>query len=137
MSNSSGSRARARATEFVGGSSETSEPRHDGSLLETVRREAYLVLQSGAKRGAEYTLRADRVTIGRGEDSDVAIDEPAASRRHAQIERRGGLYFLRDLGSTNGTFLHKLLHGGEAALRDGDRFRIGTTELVFRNNAGG
>jgi pSer/pThr/pTyr-binding forkhead associated (FHA) protein len=122
-------------TEFIGGSPPPGGPRPDSSLLETARRQPYLVVVAGARRGAEFTLGTGAVTIGRGEDADVQIDEPAASRRHAVIEARRGVFVLRDLGSTNGTYLRGLLHGSEAALRDGDHFRIGETELVFR--AGG
>ncbi len=126
-----------KATEFVGGSPGPGSPEEQSLLLETVRRRPYLVVASGPRRAAEFTIRATPVTIGRGEHADVRIDEPAASRRHAVIEEKGGGYVLRDLGSTNGTHLNGLLHAREAPLRDGDRFRIGRTELIFHNHAGG
>ena len=129
-----GGRGQNLGTEFVGGSPRPAGRRDDSSLLETVRREPYLVVTTGARRGAEFTLRSATVTIGRGEDAEVQIDEPAASRRHAVIERKRGAFVLRDLGSTNGTYLRGLLHGSGAALRDGDCFRIGLTEFVFRDN---
>jgi pSer/pThr/pTyr-binding forkhead associated (FHA) protein len=121
------------ATEFIGGSPRPVGPRDDSSLLETARTEPRLVVTKGARRGAEVMLRSDALTIGRGEEADLQIDEPAASRRHAVIERRRGAFVLRDLGSTNGTYLRGLLHGTETALRDGDHFRIGETEIVFRD----
>jgi len=102
-------------------------------LLETARGTAFLVAASGPRRGAEWPLRGAAVTIGRGEEADVRIDEPSASRRHAVIERRPDGYYLRDLGSTNGTHLGGLLHGIAAPLRAGDRFRIGETEFIFRD----
>lgn len=90
----------------------------------------------GARRGdAELPLRSMTTTIGRGEEADVQIDEPAVSRRHTAIERSRGAYVLRDLGSTNGTYLGGLLHGAVVILRDGDRFRIGLTEFVCRDTA--
>lgn len=127
-------RARTTRTDFIGGSPGPARPREESSLLETARREPYLVVTEGALRGAEFPLRSATTTIGRGEDADVQIDEPDASRRHAVIERKRGACLLRDLGSTNGTFLHGLLHAAEAILRDGDRFRIGLTEFVFRDD---
>lgn len=125
-------RARTARTDFIGGSPTPARPGEESSLLETVRREPYLVVTKGALRGSEFPLRSATTTIGRGEDADVQIDEPDASRRHAVIERKRGAYLLRDLGSTNGTYLRELLHGAEAILRDGDQFRIGLTEFVFR-----
>lgn len=127
-------RAQILGTEFIGGTPRPAGPREDSSLLETVRRSPYLVVTTGTRRGAEFTLGSASLTIGRGDDCEVQIDEPAASRRHAVIERRREAFVLRDLGSTNGTHLRRLLHGKEAVLRDGDHFRIGLTEFVFRDN---
>jgi hypothetical protein len=76
-------------------------------------------------------VRRDSVTIGRLPDCDVVIDDKGASRRHAQLKRKGGTYTLTDLGSTNGTKLN-----GETVqsreLHDGDKITIGTTLIEFR-----
>jgi len=73
-------------------------------------------------------------TIGRLPECDVVLRDARASRRHAQIERKGNAYTLTDLGSTNGTRLN-----GETVqvrdLADGDRITIGTTVLEFRERA--
>lgn len=121
-------------TEFIGGSA-APKPEPDASLLLlTARREAYLVIARGAQRAREFPLRAAQVTIGRGEEADIQIDEPAASRRHAVIERRPSGFVLRDLASTNGTFHRGLVHGGETRLLHGDSFRIGETEFLFQDD---
>ena len=121
-------------TNFIGGSPPP-KPEPDASvLLLTARREPYLVIARGQHRAKEFPLRASLVTIGRGEEADIQIDEHAASRRHAMIERRPSGYVLRDLSSTNGTFHRGLLHGGEARLRHGDCFRIGETEFLFQDD---
>ncbi len=68
--------------------------------------------------------------IGRSSACDVALDDASASRRHAELRRRGGKTVLVDLDSTNGT----LVNGRrvrEAPLRAGDRITIGTTTIVF------
>jgi hypothetical protein len=135
-----GSPSRARAhkpTEFVGLERPPQASVDRSPLLETSREAAFLIAVSGRHRGAEWSLGGATVTIGRGEDADVRIDEPAASRRHAHIERRADGYYLRDLGSTNGTFLKQVLHRTAVKLRADDRFRIGETELVFRDPADG
>ncbi|MEP7059659.1 MAG: FHA domain-containing protein, partial [Actinomycetota bacterium] len=76
-------------------------------------------------------VRRDTVTIGRLPDCDVVIADKGASRRHAQVKRKGGTYTLTDLGSTNGTKLN-----GETmqsrAINDGDKITIGTTLIQFR-----
>lgn len=124
---------RPQATEFVGGSP-ASRPEGDAlSLLELRRDDACLVITSGPRREAEFALRGDETTIGRDPAADVPIDEPSASRRHAVIVRSRDGFYLRDLGSTNGTFLHGLLHGREKRLKEGDRFRIGRTEFLFHD----
>ena len=128
----SGRGGRREPTEFVGGSP-ASRPKEQSSLLELARDEACIVITSGPRREAEFVLRGEETVIGRDPAADVTIDEPSASRRHAVIVRRRGGYHLRDLGSTNGTYLFGLLHGEEKPLMEGDRFRIGRTEFLFHD----
>ena len=120
-------------TEFVGGSSPARKAEDASLLLELERREAYLVVASGSRRAAEFTLR-ETLYLGRDESADVVIDDESASRRHAAIEKREDGYYLRDLGSANGTYLNGLLHAKQARLREGDRFRIGQTEFLFHDD---
>jgi pSer/pThr/pTyr-binding forkhead associated (FHA) protein len=79
----------------------------------------------------EVPLVADRVAIGRHPESDIALDQTKVSRHHAQIERHGSAFVIKDLGSTNGTWL-----GDQAIekhlLSDGDTVRIGEARLVFK-----
>ncbi len=122
-------------TEFVGGSP-PSKPKEQSSLLEMVRREACVVITTGTRREAEFVLRGEETTIGRDPAADVPIDEPSASRRHAVITRGRDGFYLRDLGSTNGTYLFGLLHDEDKRLMEGDRFRIGRTEFLFHDRPG-
>lgn len=128
----SGREGRRGPTEFLGGSP-PSKPKEQSSFLELVRNAAYLVITSGPRREAEFVLNHEETTIGRDPAADVTIDEPSASRRHAVIVRRRAGFYLRDLGSTNGTYLFGLLQGGEKLLVEGDRFRIGRTEFLFHD----
>jgi pSer/pThr/pTyr-binding forkhead associated (FHA) protein len=66
----------------------------------------------------------DCVTIGRRADNHITIDEDNISRRHVSIERREGQYYIRDLGSANGTHLNDR-KTDLAQLNDGDRLRVG------------
>ncbi len=124
----------AGPTEFVGGSSPPRKAEDASFLLELERREAYVVVASGPRRQAEFTLRGETtIVLGRDESADLVVDDESASRRHAVIEKHEDGYYLRDLGSANGTYFNGLLHGRQARLREGDRFRIGETEFVFHD----
>ena len=72
-----------------------------------------------------------RLIIGRGSDSDVFLPDHLLSRRHAEIEPRGGAFYLIDLGSTNGTFLNGERVIGERRLHNGDLIAVGESKLVF------
>lgn len=68
-------------------------------------------------------LGTERVMVGRAEETDVRIDDAAASRRHCVVEPHGNGYVVRDLGSKNGTFIsrtrveaHELEHGDEIVI---------------------
>ncbi len=80
----------------------------------------------------EFVLFDDSVTIGRHSSNQVVLSHERVSRQHAAIEQRSGGVFLRDLNSTNGTWV-----GGERItereLRDGDTIKIGSANLVFKS----
>ena len=73
----------------------------------------------------------DLVTIGRTDENRVALEQTKVSRRHAEVVRKGDSFILRDLGSTNGTWMQGE-RVGEAILQDGDVFRIGDAQFVFK-----
>src|SRR5436305_1889310 len=73
----------------------------------------------------------DRLSIGRGSDNDIYLDDPMVSRNHAEVVRQpDGSYQVRDLGSRRGTFLGSR-RIEQAALRDGDELLIGPIRLRF------
>ena len=77
-------------------------------------------------------MSGNELVIGR-EEGDIQIDDLLVSRRHAIIERvDGGELAVRDLDSTNGTFLNGALLLGPAKLQDGDDIRIGPSHLRVR-----
>jgi len=79
----------------------------------------------------EIDLRSGVTTLGRSEECEVTIEDPLVSRRHAQIAVDGDDVRVIDLGSRNGVRLNGALVEGSASLKDGDRVRIGTQDLVF------
>ncbi len=82
-------------------------------------------------RPAETYRLGPATTIGRLPECDVVLADPAASRRHARILQRDGVWLIEDLGSTNGTFVNDE-PVAERPLEDGDRITVGTTVLEFR-----
>lgn len=90
-----------------------------------------LVVISGREKGRTYQVAADRDTVvGRVLDCDVCLLDPRVSRRNAVISVGQGGFFLRDLGSANGTFLNGV-RVSEGQLKDGDKLRLGATEMEF------
>jgi hypothetical protein len=79
----------------------------------------------------EVDLIGDEIVVGRGSIGQVTIDDPMLSRRHIRIDLSGAEPTLDDLHSRNGTQLNGRPLVGRATLKDGDRIRIGTQELVF------
>jgi hypothetical protein len=80
----------------------------------------------------EKTLPIERrIRIGRQSDNDLVVADPGISRHHAEVINESGTCTLRDLGSTNGTYVNgAVVH--EHALRDGDRISLGSTVVEFR-----
>jgi pSer/pThr/pTyr-binding forkhead associated (FHA) protein len=70
-----------------------------------------------------------QITIGR-EGSDIVLDNPQVSRNHAAIERANGRHLLRDVGSTNGTFVNGQ-RITQHTLSPGDVIQIGAFKLVY------
>jgi diguanylate cyclase (GGDEF)-like protein len=93
------------------------------------RDRAYLIVLAGASVGEMYKIVAEQTTIGRGQQADIQVVDEGISRRHASIEHRSGGIFIRDLGSTNGTFCNGE-RVNEHALRDGDKIQVGSTTIL-------
>ena len=89
-----------------------------------------LVVKRGRNAGSRYVLDAEKTVAGRHPESDIFLDDVTVSRRHAEIERNGDDYTVRDVGSLNGTYLNRS-RVEEAPLRDGDELQIGSFKLVF------
>ena len=90
------------------------------------RETAMLILQRGAEAGRRWPLdRTRSITIGRGEECDIALPDRQVSRLHARIEWRQDAYYLVDLGSKNGTHLNGMeVRDTSSSLHDGDEIQI-------------
>jgi DNA-binding transcriptional ArsR family regulator len=87
--------------------------------------------------GPELVVLDDgRVTVGRDPSNDVALAwDATVSSMHAVLERYPAGWAIRDVGSSNGTFLNGERLLAEHRLRDRDEIRVGATRLVFRTRA--
>lgn len=80
--------------------------------------------------GSIYPITDAGLTIGRSEERDVVMPDPAASRHHVSIYVDNGRYTLKDMGSANGVFVNAV-RVRECLLAHNDVIRIGNTELRF------
>jgi predicted component of type VI protein secretion system len=87
-----------------------------------------LVLLSEGFAGRTYDLKVDRTTVGRVSDNAFEIPEASVSSHHAEILLKGEDVVIRDLDSTNGTFINGE-RITEAVLKPGQTLRFGTIEL--------
>lgn len=83
--------------------------------------------------GQAMPLTAPVFTLGRSADCEVIIVERKVSRRHAEIRRQEEGFILRDLDSTNGTWLNGQRLSAPALLQDGDVIAIGDASFTFRD----
>jgi len=84
------------------------------------------------EEGDEFSVDSAPLTVGRGGQNDVAIDgDEFASARHVRFEPRQDGVWVRDLGSTNGTYVNGIRIDGLRRLLPGDVVRVGETDLRF------
>jgi len=90
-------------------------------------------VKNGPHKGADFQISDESLLIGRDEiPGGIQILDQGVSRRHAEIFRIGEMYFIRDLGSRNGTFVNEE-KVTEELLRVGDEIKIGSTIMVFED----
>src|SRR5438477_2739770 len=94
-----------------------------------------LILRGPGGEVTEYPLGQSSV-LGRSTTASVRLADREVSRKHSQIDRERDDYVLRDLGSSNGTFLNGKRILGPAKLADGDEVLIGTSKMEFRLTSG-
>ena len=101
-----------------------SRPPHSGRLV--------VVTSSDLSEGEDFELNSAQLTIGRGDQNDIAITtDEYASARHARFEPRQDGVWVQDLGSTNGTYLNGTRLDRPRRLSRGDIVRVGETDLRF------
>lgn len=89
-----------------------------------------LAVTKGRELGKEFVIDKGLLRIGSKKENNVVIADDTVSRHHAVIEEKKGQYVIKDLGSTNGTFVNGL-RISEAFLNEGSIIKLGNTELRF------
>lgn len=84
----------------------------------------------GADAGKVFRIDKPRVILGRGAGCDIQLTDSEVSRRHAMLEIRGDEVSIKDLGSTNGTFVDGV-KVNQATLESQQEFSLGTTTLML------
>ena len=142
-----------RRTERAGGPPPDSDPFGDGSLkkvpltcqtyspqfMRTPRHQRLdpilcdIVMPKLTISGVTHELVDEAITIGRGPDNSIVVNDPSISTHHAQLLLEGGTYRLKDLDSTNGTRVNGK-PVTEAVLRFDDRIRFGAAEARYESS---
>lgn len=91
-----------------------------------------LITLKGPNAGISFPCSANRTIIGRHTDCAVWLDSPAVSRHHAEITFQDKSYVLKDLGSSNGTFVNGERLTQARALKEEDTIQIGPYLLALR-----
>jgi len=91
---------------------------------------AHIVVKTGPNKGKRFEIGDAPITVGRDESQVIQILDQGVSRGHAEIFRLGEMCFVRDLNSTNGTYVNDV-KVSEESLKAGDELLIGTTVLAF------
>lgn len=90
-----------------------------------------VLFRSGPRKGDRLTLSVPMINVGRADYNDLVLADPSVSTMHAKIQRRGGVWILADLGSTNGTFMEGQPVTSEVALAPGATLRFGEVSVLF------
>src|SRR5579862_1828043 len=100
-----------------------------------VARQALATLEvvgSSPMKGQTFSVISVLANVGRGPHNDIVIVEESVSDSHAKLQRRDGVWFVTDLGSTNGTYIGGRRIAAEEKLPTDADIRFGGVPLVFR-----
>ncbi|PTL77450.1 FHA domain-containing protein [Vitiosangium sp. GDMCC 1.1324] len=93
---------------------------------------AFLYVERGPGAGQLLPIKQGVLVLGRASTSDLRLQHPSISRRHAQLTRRGDRLSLKDLGSQNGTYINRARLTSELDIRSGDEIALGNALLRVR-----
>ena len=112
-------------------------PQEEESITPIVRKQTWAWLRpSGDSTRSGFPLNKDHIVVGREVQCHIMLNDNSVSRQHSSVTRLAEGYLLKDMGSSNGTYVngHRIQ---EALLKDGDRISIGDCEFWFEAPAAG
>ena len=94
---------------------------------------ASIIVAPENKQAGYLPLGRRTSVIGRGENANLQVLDDRVSRRHLQIrfDEGSGNYLALDMKSSNGVYVNEQKIEGETVLNDGDKIRVGSTDLLF------
>jgi pSer/pThr/pTyr-binding forkhead associated (FHA) protein len=91
-----------------------------------------LFVTNGPEKGRMFRIRkGDRIPVGRDVETGIRLADGNVSRRHAELRRHNGQWFIRDLGSRNGTYVNLVRITSPVRLCDGDQLILGSSLLSY------
>jgi pSer/pThr/pTyr-binding forkhead associated (FHA) protein len=112
------------------------EPESEGDELDagassvSVGGPALVVRSGGGIAGQTFHPPEGKTLIGRSPECQIFLDDVTVSRRHAELDRAGETFKIRDLGSLNGTYVNRR-RIESTVLQDDDEVQIGKYRLTF------
>lgn len=94
---------------------------------------AKIIITLKEKKMSELQLKKEITSIGRDEKNDVYLKNPSVSRKHCQIVKKGRMFYIEDLDSTNGTYVNDEMILWRKGLNDDDEIMVGKYTLIFKD----
>ncbi|MPZ60697.1 MAG: FHA domain-containing protein [Propionibacteriales bacterium] len=91
-----------------------------------------LVITEGSNAGQTLPLSGETITLGRGTDTTIRLDDDYVSSRHARFVTNGEEWFVEDMGSTNGTYIGSSRVTRTTVINAGTAVRMGKTVVELR-----
>lgn len=110
---------------------ETAEVRYASPLPQPDATGGTLIMLEGPTVGQSFLLDRQTITVGRGHESDIVIQDASISRRHVQFSRQGNDDYIHDLGSRNGTRVNDEPLNKPRLLKQGDIISMGNISLEY------
>ncbi len=103
-----------------------------GTDAELGYKPVFLYVERGPGQGQLVQVRQGQLVIGRASVSELRLQHPSISRRHAMVTRVAEQFYVKDLGSQNGTFVNKQRIATEIEIFPGDTIAMGNAVLKLR-----
>ena len=119
---------------FVPGRGSVRRDGHSGASAEDRNGVSAFVVEDSdvLAPNTRFPLVRSTINIGRSVGSDIVLkNDDYASGRHARLTHHGGLLYVEDIDSTNGTYVNDRKAVGATPLRSGDRVRVGSTTFRY------